>query len=194
MLTSTLDLVMLGSSAVASSCCVAGAGVSDRTAGAGRRATWLAAAMPIAMATAMFTDRDLLAWLMGAGVLALAASLLRSTRIDLHRGVGGVLMSALIFLHLHLMQMSSGPHHRHPSATGVDHQHGHVVDHGLGTHALVTAAVVASASYVVWTVREIRGIGKRPRAGRLTAEFASMSISVAAMAFGTLLEVHAMHA
>ena len=84
MMTPVVDVVMLGSAVVSTSCCLA---APERTT---TRAQALAIAMPMAMAAAMMVDSMTVAWLGAAVLLMLSGSLFiggRGVRLaDLHRG------------------------------------------------------------------------------------------------------------
>lgn len=192
MLATTVDIVMLSSSAVSGSCCVAATTRSNL------RTRALAITMPLVMVLATFTHHQVLTASFGAVVLALSASLLgRPTPLDVHRSLGGGLMAVLVFVHLGLMRMidTAAAHEHLAGATQAVHtQMGHLaVEHGSATHLVVALALVGAAAFVAWTAHEVGHMRRARCTGVIVTEFVSMAASVAAMAVGVLLMVHSMH-
>lgn len=182
MFAATVDVVMLGSSIVSSSCSVA---APLRINNRGRA---LAIAMPIAMTLTVFSDRKLLACTVALATVGLSASLLmRSSSFDLHRALGGGLMSIFVFAHVGLMHVSEGA--GAPNLGG-----GHVpVPHGSGTHLVAALTVPFAAAFALWTAREVVNLHRRSITLFVAVEFISMAISVTSMAVGVVLAVHSMH-
>lgn len=205
MMTPVVDVVMLGSAVVSTSCCLA---APERTT---TRAQALAIAMPMAMAAAMMVDSMTVAWLGAAVLLMLSGSLFiggRGVRLaDLHRGLGGVLMAALVVGHAAIMAMTHGAQaeaHHHGTGIAMDQVMDHaspdhaavgnaVVEHGAGTHALVLVLVAAAAAFIAWTIWQLVGMHSDPRRRLAMAEHTSMAISAGVMVIGVVLGVQAMH-
>ena len=182
MLATTIDVVMLGSSVLAGSCCVA------TPLGRYARARALAIAMPIAMALTVVGEVPVLAGILAMAMVFLSASLLtRPSAVNLHRALGGGLMSGFVLIHLGLMQKGSGVSTHHP---GEPHA---AVQHGMWTHLIVGFAALLAATFALWTVREVLRLPRGSIAAVVAVEFVSMAVSIGTMAAGIVLSLHSMH-
>jgi len=159
------ELVMISSSAVSASCCLAPASRSSRLArGLAVSMVALMAAMPLTDAPGPLYAGAVL--LVGFSTTLIAASLKSpEPTVEWHRSVGGLLMAITTLLHLHVDATVTGSMHHMPA-------HDTVIE---------TVLHVAVAAYLVLSVVKVARMWRQPRAQLLRWEHLSMGLSLAVM-------------
>lgn len=182
------DFVMIGTASVSGSYCIAARQSTSVT------AKVLAVLMPVVMLAATLGDHSVASGAGAAALIVLSLVLLRSSTsvLNLHRGLGGLLMAALLVGHIHLMSIMDGApdHHHDEGMTGIG---GMATPHGFGTHAIVVSLVLVSAAFLIWTMSMTSRHRTAPESTLTLVEVSSMAVSVAVMSLGLVLMVHGMH-
>lgn len=161
------ELVMIGSSTVSASCCLAPVSPASRL------ARGLAVAM-VALMTGMSLTEAVGPLYVGALLLvglstALVGASLRSHEptVDRHRSAGGLLMAIVVLLHLHVAETTGG-------------SMGHMPTHDTVIDAILRTAVTA---YLVWTALAVDRMRRGPGSRLLRGEHLTMGLSLALMTF-----------
>jgi hypothetical protein len=161
------ELVMIGSSTVSASCCLAPVSPASRPArGLAVCMVALMAAMPLTEAAGPLYLGALL--LVGLATALFGASpRSREPSADRHRSAGGILMATVVLLHLHVAETVGG-------------SMAHMPAHDTVIETILRAAVTA---YLVWTAVAVARKRRAPGSRLLRWEHLTMGLSLALMTF-----------
>lgn len=168
------ELLMAGSSVVATSCCLA----RPTRATKGERS--IAAAMAILMGVMVIGAPGWVQYgAVAAGSIITASSVITTgvadgCTIDWHRAGGAALMVLVVLLHLHVVEMAGTQVHSSANDVPV------VPEHDALLLLLVRAWTVA---YAMWTAVIVLGLQREAGTRLLRLEHAAMALGILTMAF-----------